>query len=209
MSWIILGIIISVIVVGAIALEVVSQEEESKAKDQDQDRLRNSEEQVAPVEPTPEPENQDNFPTTYYTGSLASDVGADYSRLRDLLAAKDYEAANRETFQVMLMVARRQKEGWFDTEDIERFPCTDLRTINQLWQHFSRGHFGFSIQSKVYQQVEGSYERFAYELGWREDQDWVNYVDLSRVNLVPAGYLPSVFASMTDAWLTRTQNCGL
>ena len=87
MSWIILGIIISVIVVGAIALEVVSQEEESKAKDQDQDRLRKGEEQLPPVEPTPEPETEDNFPTTYYMsnhfnfGSSNNTFGRSYSEI--------------------------------------------------------------------------------------------------------------------------------
>ncbi|MHC5831684.1 MAG: GUN4 domain-containing protein, partial [Nostoc sp.] len=56
----------------------------------------------------------------------------DYTRLRDLLAAGEWKEANQETDRVMLAVAGREKERWFDYESIDSFPCEDLRIIDQL-----------------------------------------------------------------------------
>ncbi|MFM6250457.1 MAG: GUN4 domain-containing protein, partial [Dolichospermum sp.] len=76
---------------------------------------------------------------------LKSDVGMDYSKLRDLLKAGKWKEADEETLRVMLVVAKREEEGWLDTESIDNFPCADLRTIDQLWVKYSEGRFGFSV----------------------------------------------------------------
>jgi serine/threonine protein kinase len=72
--------------------------------------------------------------------------GIDYSKLRELLAFKDWRAADRETAELILKIAGRKKEGSLTVKNIEQFPCKDLRTIDQLWVKYSNGHFGFSIQ---------------------------------------------------------------
>lgn len=70
---------------------------------------------------------------------LASEKGIDYTQLRNLLKAGKWQEADQETGNKMREVMGRQKEGWLQDEDIEQFPCTDLRTLDQLWVKYSNG----------------------------------------------------------------------
>ncbi|MBO1058259.1 MAG: GUN4 domain-containing protein [Dolichospermum sp. JUN01] len=84
-------------------------------------------------------------------GFHASEVNADYTTLRDLLSAKKFKEADKETLRVMLEVTMRENEGWLDPSSIRRFPCRDLRTIDRLWLESSGGRFGFSVQKEIYE----------------------------------------------------------
>ncbi|MBC6424722.1 MAG: GUN4 domain-containing protein [Hormoscilla sp. SP12CHS1] len=68
-------------------------------------------------------------------------VPARYHRLRDLLLAGKWEKADVETLRVMLQVAGRLEEGWLENDQIENFPCEDLRAIDKLWVKYSNGRF--------------------------------------------------------------------
>ena len=106
---------------------------------------------------------------------LVSARGVNYEKLRDLLAAGKWKEADQETNSCMLKVARREKEGWLRIEDIDNFPCEDLRTIDQLWVKYSRGKFGFSVQKQIYQSLGGTrqydskiWKAFGDRVGWRQ-----------------------------------------
>jgi hypothetical protein len=83
----------------------------------------------------------------------------------------------------------RRKEGWLRMEDIERFPCQDLRAIDQLWVKYSNGHFGFSVQKKIYVEcgakLDGEYpgdeiwRKFGHRVGWCKNGQWLDYNDLN------------------------------
>ena len=60
---------------------------------------------------------------------LVSAVGVDYTKLRNLLVAKNWKEADLETGKRMLEVAGRESQGWLFSEDVENFPCQDLGTI--------------------------------------------------------------------------------
>jgi serine/threonine protein kinase len=106
--------------------------------------------------------------------------GINYYKLRDLLAAKQWEKADQETAQRMWEVMGRADEKWLREEDIERFPCKDLKIIDKLWFHYSQGKFGFSVQKKIWEECGSptSYNddwlRFCDRVGWREEGqfDW-------------------------------------
>jgi hypothetical protein len=130
---------------------------------------------------------------------LISEKGVDYSQLCDLLAAGKWREADEETTRVMCLAAGREKEGWLRVEDMDNFPCEDLRTINQLWLHYSNGKFGFSVQKEIYQSLGGTREyndevwkKFGDRVGWRVEGEWLSYKDLfnnleaEKVNL-PSG----------------------
>ena len=133
---------------------------------------------------------------------LKSSVGVDYTKLRDLLAAGKWQEANLETDKVMKKAA-----DYIDSSDIEKFPCADLRTIDQLWVKYSNGRFGFTVQKEIYQSLGGTREynweiwekfgdperiRFAARVGWgnRWMRGWLYYNDITFSPSAPAGHLP-------------------
>lgn len=130
---------------------------------------------------------------------LKSERGIDYTKLRDLLATGKWKEADLETAKKMLEVAGRTSEGCLrHEEDIDRFPCEDLRTIDQLWVQYSNGLFGFSVQKRIYQSLGGTrqynhkiWEAFGDRVGWRVNNEWLSYSDLKfNTNGVPEGHLP-------------------
>jgi hypothetical protein len=60
---------------------------------------------------------------------LLSDVGANYTQLRDLLADGKWQEADEETRRVMLKVADRDNEGWLNEDSIRKLPCTYVLSI--------------------------------------------------------------------------------
>ncbi|MEH2458323.1 serine/threonine-protein kinase [Nostoc sp.] len=127
---------------------------------------------------------------------LASNVGVDYQNLKNLLKAGKWKAANQETTRVMLKVAKREEQGWLNYKSIQNFPCTDLRTIDQLWVKYSNGHFGFSVQKRIWLKCGGKvdYEtecRLGERVGWYR-QETLYYIDKYNFSLsAPQGHLPS------------------
>ncbi len=131
---------------------------------------------------------------------LKSEKGVDYTKLRDLLKARKWKEADQETYKVMLEVANRVSERWLRVEDIDNFPCDDLRTIDQLWVHYSNGKFGFSVQKKIYvDELGGTRDynekiwcEYCDRVGWREGGSYVSYSDLTfeLLDTTPVGHLP-------------------
>ncbi|MEG4865250.1 MULTISPECIES: serine/threonine-protein kinase [unclassified Microcoleus] len=126
---------------------------------------------VSPTIPSPQPASQ--------PVNLISAKGVDYRQLDRLLASGKWQEADEETVNKMLEVAGRTKDGWLRGEDIDRFPCEDLRTIDQLWVKYSNGRFGFSVQKRIYESLGGSreYDRkiwaaFGDRVGWRVQNNW-------------------------------------
>ncbi len=155
---------------------------------------------------------------------LASDVGVNYQNLENLLKAGQWKAADQETTRVMLRAAKREQQGWLDYESIEKFPCTDLRTIDQLWVKYSNGHFGFSVQKRIWLECGGKvdYETeclLGDRLGWRNKGEWLdtnayNYsLDSTQGHLPAAVLLTPAFIShhlkFTSSLASRLVNCNL
>ena len=131
-----------------------------------------------------------------------SEKRVDYTKLRDLLAAGNWQEADQETAKVMLIAAERESEGWLRVEDIDNFPCEDLRFINRLWLYYSHGKFGFSIQKQIYKSLDGKrdynkevWEDFAERVGWKV-VNWKNHSNL-KFNLKEArrAHLPVKWCS--------------
>ncbi len=138
---------------------------------------------------------------------LKSEKGVDYTKLRDLLAAGKWKEADQETSHVMHKAVFSQ--GWLSQYNIDNFPCEDLHTIDQLWVHYSKGKFGFSIQKKIYmdelggtrQYNEKIWYEFCDRVGWRKGEDYVSYSDLTfeLLDTTPVGHLPT---SRNTLWKT-------
>ncbi len=135
---------------------------------------------------------------------LVSQRGVNYTPLRDLLAAGEWQKADRETETVMIKASGREQDGWLSEEDLDAFPCEDLRIIDQLWVKYSDGHFGFSVQKRIWESIEGTnkdedvevWKRFGDEVGWRINNSWIGYRNLTFSVDAPEGHLPEwVFVS--------------
>ncbi|EAZ94216.1 hypothetical protein CY0110_10087 [Crocosphaera chwakensis CCY0110] len=124
-----------------------------------------------------------------------------YQTLLNYLSSGRWKDADEETAKVMLQVANRVKEGWLDIDDIENFPCEDLRIIDQVWVKYSNGRFGFSVQKKIYidelggttEYNEKVWKEFCYDVGWIQKEIYLDYSDLSfesRHTTKPLGHLP-------------------
>jgi serine/threonine protein kinase len=159
---------------------------------------------VLPTIPSPQPPPQ--------PVNLISAKKVDYRKLDRLLASGEWQEADEETTNKMLEAAGRTKERWLSIEDIDRFACEDLRTIDQLWVKYSNGRFGFSVQKRIYESLGGTkdydnkiWEAFGDRVGWRVNNTWLYYNHLKFPTLAPEGYLPGVlgFGDSMVLWGSR------
>ncbi|MGK7877171.1 MAG: GUN4 domain-containing protein [Xenococcaceae cyanobacterium] len=126
-------------------------------------------------------------------------ANANYTELEKLLAAKRWKTADRVTAALLLKISGRAAEGWITVEDTEKFPCSELSTIDQLWVKYSSGKFGFSVQSLIWQELGGlenpSYEtwmQLATRLGWWVNNEWVSWELLTFVSRNRQGHWPAM-----------------
>ena len=142
----------------------------------------------------------------------------DYINLQNLLAAKKWKEADEETVRVMLKVGGREKRGWLNRESIEKFPCQDLRTIDQLWVKYSNGRFGFSVQKHIYQSLGGTSEydrevcqKFGHKVGWRKNNQSVYYHNLTFSEFAVQGHLPYevIGDGLEEVLFSRVEICRL
>jgi hypothetical protein len=68
---------------------------------------------------------------------LSSEKGVDYRKLRNLLRAGKWEAADRETERCMFQAVELKGNDRMPKEELLSFPCTDLRTIDALWVKYT------------------------------------------------------------------------
>jgi GUN4-like len=143
--------------------------------------------------------------------ALESENGVDYRNLRDLLKAGKWREADEETQKVM---QKASNDRFLSNVSLKNFPCKDLMTIDRLWVTASKGHFGFSVQKKIWEECGSpSWDvprndvnmliNFGTRVGWVNrgwliynvlsyDYDVLNYDNLKfDINFSPNGELPA------------------
>lgn len=131
---------------------------------------------------------------------FGSEVGVDYRKLRDLLAAGKWKEADRETWVVMCQAVGKSPSAYIFSIDIEKLPCQDLWTINALWVKYSKGHFGFSVQHKIYQEVDKEYASFCDRIGWPTHVPTIADSAFKFNLKAPQGHLPSRIWAGGQQW---------
>ncbi|MCX5965678.1 MAG: GUN4 domain-containing protein, partial [Cyanobacteria bacterium] len=130
-----------------------------------------------------------------------------YAELERLLKAGEWEKADRETDKVMVEVAGQTERGYLTPDDLKTFPCEDLLTIDRLWVEASNGHFGFSVQKKIWTECGSpssfgkEWDHFCVRVGWKNSDAtaYVAYNNLKKdPSLSPMGELPV----KTEGWAT-------
>lgn len=139
---------------------------------------------------------------------LSSEKGIDYTRLRNLLEARDWKNADYETYLRMLEAVEREKGSLIQVKELENFPCTDLKIIDSLWMKYSNNIFGFSVQKQIYIECGGNldsfhrsdkpWEKFGDRVGWCKSGNWLPYNTLECFSLIK-GRLPFRFCVYSDS----------
>jgi hypothetical protein len=105
-------------------------------------------------------------------GIAAKVTDARYAKLEALLKAGEWREADQETYRVMIQVVGKEEGQGFSRQDLETFPCEDLLAIDKLWVEASNGHFGFSVQKKIWEQCgspmsyNDDYMKLIEAVGW-------------------------------------------
>ena len=75
-----------------------------------------------------------------------------YSQLEDYLSHKNWRKADEETAWLFYLVMVQQ--GYKDWVELcRKFPSEILNKIDELWVNYSQGHFGFSIQKRIWKSL--------------------------------------------------------
>ena len=92
----------------------------------------------------------------------------DYSKLRDLLKAGEWELADNEHRRLLTVLGGEDSEerGWVYFTEARQFPVKDMKTIDNLWTFYSDGRFGFSVQRKIWVGQRRQWAKFFKQIDW-------------------------------------------
>ncbi|MFN3927331.1 MAG: serine/threonine-protein kinase [Pseudanabaenaceae cyanobacterium] len=133
------------------------------------------------------------------TSNLQTPVQERLPRLEHFLTYQKWKEADLETALIIHTLAKRREEGWLSVDSIRSIPSSALMAIDRLWHKYSMGRFGFRLQKRIWESVGGSvgtsdYEvakRFGLQVGWVQQEQWLEYDQLSFAISAPVAHLPS------------------
>ncbi len=135
-----------------------------------------------------------------------------YAKLEQFLKNGEWREADKETYKLMIQTCGKDFGNGFSRKDLEEFPCWDLQRIDRLWVEASNGHFGFSVQKKIWEECGNDYKKFMEKVGWRSEDEFVMYEDQKfSLSLSLRGELP---LDMRGIWnlgflFSRAKTCKL
>ena len=104
-----------------------------------------------------------------------------YNQLKDYLRQGEWRKADEETAWLFYLVMVQQ--GYEDWDKLcKNFPSETLNKIDQLWVDNSDGHFGFSIQKRIWESVVGTEDCFDFWETWEQFAKVVEWYDVARKN---------------------------
>lgn len=121
-----------------------------------------------------------------------------FIQLEQLLAAKRWKKANKETFALLSKICGLTSDR---TVKIGNLSCYDLHIIDSLWLKHSQGRFGFSVQQRVWRQLCQD----AIEIQNLQDQRWLAFCDRMGWSSqlikpsIPVGYFPTCVGTSSAA----------
>ena len=138
-----------------------------------------------------------------------------YGKLEEYLKNEQWKEADLETMEILIEIADsiespnqlmkdRDIITWLELKDIDKIPDEALKTIDKLWVKYSKGHFGFSVQAKIWTEREcrgkqGKFDftiyqdKFAKSIGWYDGRKWINRYDNFDFSVdAKRGHLPSL-----------------
>ncbi|MEL6469392.1 MAG: GUN4 domain-containing protein [Cyanobacteria bacterium J06623_4] len=123
---------------------------------------------------------------------LESDVGIDYSNLQKVLSKRRFRQADKMTYDLICKAVSKPVGSYFTSEDIRYFPEADLLTLDKLWNYYSNGMFGFTVQREFFNDASQDLPTFKYWVGWKDNilQDHDYPADKDMLEQARPGFLP-------------------
>ncbi|TAF53411.1 MAG: hypothetical protein EAZ61_06980 [Oscillatoriales cyanobacterium] len=126
--------------------------------------------------------------------SIAPSPGStanEYQYLEDLLQEQRYEEADRVTWKIMLQLAGAEGRGYLELDELMLLPRSELIHLDQLWQSYSQGRWGFSVQRRLFEQADSDYSSLGKITGWMLDGTWLQKQNtIYDLEQSPPGHLP-------------------
>lgn len=117
-----------------------------------------------------------------------------YNTLQKLLINQNFKEADKLTQEYLCQLAGLNVQNdrkWLYFTDIESIPIEDLLQIDLLWQIYSQGKFGFSIQRKIWITQKYKWNDFFSSIGWIINDIPCRYpMDFTWTLDAPKGHLP-------------------
>ena len=124
-----------------------------------------------------------------------SEENINYEELQLKLLEQEFEAADRLTSSYLRKLAGKlaEKRGYVFYSEVNNMSGKDLQTIDRLWNIYSNGKFGFSIQAKILKSVGKKYELMWPKIGWKNNGNWTRYPNSFCWSLeAPEGHMPLI-----------------
>jgi hypothetical protein len=124
-----------------------------------------------------------------------SDIDINYEELQLMLVEQKFEEADRLTSSYLRKLAGKlaEKRGYVFYSEVNNMSGKDLQTIDRLWNIYSTGRFGFSIQAKILKSVGKKYELLWSKIGWKKEGLWTRYPTSFCWSLdAPDGHMPLI-----------------
>lgn len=157
--------------------------------------------------PNPAPSDSPEITPPQPLPSISPERKTSYDQLSKYLTAKDWKAADDETYLLLLKAAGNQSysDGTFHPDEFKQINCADLVLIDQLWTSASNGKQGLTAQRKIYDGASKDIRKTYESLGWingsgelaietaynRQTSRW-EYIEGRQPNFKspPVGHLP-------------------
>jgi len=140
----------------------------------------------------------------------------DYVPLATMLATGQLAEADQFTRDALIVLAGSKKAGrnFVYFTEVKRIPSTDLATIERLWNKFSKGKFGYSVQKTKWRKAKGNFEAFCSKVGWtatdgevERKKRWFGASEfIYDVKKAPEGHLPLTSALRGTSLLKEILN---
>jgi len=136
----------------------------------------------------PRPDKISNDLTALLDSLKSVTQDSKYQKLEELLKNQKWREADTETYRLMIATVGKEEGQLFDREDLETFPCEDLKAIDGLWVKYSDGKFGFSVQKQIWQECNSPMttgkDAFCVKVGW-QDAGATRYLDYEELKADP------------------------
>ena len=132
-----------------------------------------------------------------------------------LMKQKKWQQADQEDSGFLEFVGDKNESEGLSQEELGKFPCEDLKELDDIWLKNSNNNYGYSVQKNILTRIyrdrgipfysvdweqgrlinwsEEAYLQFADEIGWRNEGEWLAYRDLFTESgrLYYRGHLPA------------------